>query len=859
MRFFYKHLYLLIIAAWCITLSFIIDNYWADNSSVNSVKKKLETHIHQQEKNFSKFIKDTALLNKIASQKYDEFFLKSLIQKEQFLYLYQQKDVGVFNAIFWNTQSVMPSDSILNSTALSGFLKLPNGYYVWNKALVNNNIVIALIKVKSNYILTNEYLKNTFVIGNGLDNNYDIALEGGDAAVNDVNGNSIFYLNKNSGSIVQKNNSFSVALRITAALLVLILVHLCANFIAINNRLWKAASFIIIVVVSLRVISYFYQIPINFRQLNLFAPTVYSSNLVLRSLGDLLINALLFTWVILFIRHQLQTKSFILATKFHKAKWFWLALASIVFITATFIAGHILKGMVADSQISFDVINFFTLNVYSFVGFIVLCCIAIGYFLLGQILLYLLRPMFPQNFIPLYLSVTILGLSLLTIGYNYAIVTFELYLLIWLLIYLLLLSSNYFILLTTRISASRFVFWVFFFSISITFVIVQENNVKELANRKHYAEALSTKADPSSEILMNTLLTDFRNNILAANFYKFKKKSSNQFFKDSLVSGNFSGYNNKYDTKIYSFDENEKPLFNVDSTSYNELNSVLNTQAKPTSNPDLFFYDESYDRYAYISKKEIRDTANQLLGQIFILARSKKYKSDAITPELFSKGSDNAIENSSVYSYAVYTKLQLVSNHNDYAFATKLTKQQIPKEEFVINKKNGFDELWYKAGPQNVVIIAKEDNLFIESITLFSYLFCSFLLVTGIFWVINIFIKSRINKTSIKSYLQLSIRNQIHGTIIFISVLSFLVIGIATILFFIQRYQNNNRERLSRTINVMENEVRTSLSELIVFDDVIKIYDDGFKQKLEATIMRISEIHVADINVYDLEVNLKVS
>jgi nitrogen fixation/metabolism regulation signal transduction histidine kinase len=85
------------------------------------------------------------------------------------------------------------------------------------------------------------------------------------------------------------------------------------------------------------------------------------------------------------------------------------------------------------------------------------------------------------------------------------------------------------------------------------------------------------------------------------------------------------------------------------------------------------------------------------------------------------------------------------------------------------------------------------------------------------------------------------------------------VIGIATILFFIRRYENNNRERLSRTIHVMENEVRNSLSELAVFDDVIKIYDECFKEKLEQTIIKISEIHAADINMYDLDGNLRVS
>ena len=207
----------------------------------------------------------------------------------------------------------------------------------------------------------------------------------------------------------------------------------------------------------------------------------------------------------------------------------------------------------------------------------------------------------------------------------------------------------------------------------------------------------------------------------------------------------------------------------------------------------------------------------------------------------------------------MYNNLQLVNSHNDYAFATRLTAADLPKEDFKKIKKKGHDELWYKAGPQKVVIIAKENNLFIETITLFSYLFCAFLLVAGIFWLFNISIRSRFNREIIKYHWQLSIRNQIHGTVILVSVLSFLVIGIATILFFINRYENSNRENLSRVIHVMENEVRGSLSELALVNDVVKINDKTYRENLEKIIDKISEIHAVDVNLYDLDGNLQVS
>ena len=311
--------------------------------------------------------------------------------------------------------------------------------------------------------------------------------------------------------------------------------------------------------------------------------------------------------------------------------------------------------MIADSKISFDVINFFTLNIYSVIGFVVLGCMAIGYFFLTQIVIYLLQPFLPKNILVMLLYVTIVGLAVLTFRINEPNVIFELYLLIWLLIYLLLLNNKHLFLLASQIISSRLIFWLFFFSLSIALIIIIENDKKEVENRKHYVETLATKADPASERLLNTVLTDFRSEALAPLFNKFKRDSTNRFLKDSLLNANFSGYLNKYDTRIYTFDDREKPLFNHDSTNFNTLTTILKTQGKPTAIPDLYYYDVSYDRFNYISKKDIKDSADRLLGYVFILATPKKYKTDALYPELFLKGYDNSIENSPVYSYAFIT------------------------------------------------------------------------------------------------------------------------------------------------------------------------------------------------------------
>ena len=98
-----------------------------------------------------------------------------------------------------------------------------------------------------------------------------------------------------------------------------------------------------------------------------------------------------------------------------------------------------------------------------------------------------------------------------------------------------------------------------------------------------------------------------------------------------------------------------------------------------------------------------------------------------------------------------------------------------------------------------------------------------------------------------------------HGTIIMISIFSFLVIGITTILFFISRYHSNNREKLSRTIHVMENEIRNSIDTMSTDDTQLMEFDSVSDEKLEETINRVAGIHDADINLYDLNGDLKVS
>ena len=155
-------------------------------------------------------------------------------------------------------------------------------------------------------------------------------------------------------------------------------------------------------------------------------------------------------------------------------------------------------------------------------------------------------------------------------------------------------------------------------------------------------------------------------------------------------------------------------------------------------------------------------------------------------------------------------------------------------------------------------MVRKRDTI-IESITLFSYLFCSFLFLITLVQLISFILKTGYNRRSFRKLWQLNIRTQVHSTIIFISIFSFTIIGIATISFFISRYNRTNSDKLSRTMKIMVKEMEKKIGDHKTFEDVIPLYDSLSNFNLQQLADEVSDIHGVDVNVYDLKGNLQVS
>ena len=856
-RFLKDNIYLLLISLLLLAISIFTGKEPSAESLTKTYTQKLQSQIDRSENEFKKITQNEVDIDKLIASQKDISLFDEENKHKQYIFVYKNVK-GINQLIFWSTQNIIPDSSIANSKENYFFKKLVNGYFFIQKKNTVDNIIVSLTPIKWQYSMASNYLENNFITDPLMGLNFEINFQKSQNEVLSREGIFLFSL-KNINPGEKLNSRITIWLRICSLIPLLLFLHFTSLQLYAKRGFIYAVTFLSISFLVLRFLSYYFFNILQLRSFELFDPSIYGSGLILRSLGDLLINSLLFFWIISFIKNNIEQESFYDKDSSGFKKWIVLNIAVFAVLFITYATTEIIKSMVADSQISFDVLNFFTLNIYSIIGFVVLCCIAVSYYYFCRTVFFLLQTLFPSFTIPFFLLITVLGLFLLSFKVGNINGGFELYGLLWLLLFFYLIKNELSGIFSRSIIISRLIFWLFFFSASISLIIISENGRKEIKNRQHYAELIAARSNPINNILLNTTLTDFNPTLLATKFNLFYKEKTASLLRDSLINNNFSSYSDKYETKVLVYDSQENPLYNQDPVSYNSITGILLTQAKPTAVNGLKYYYSSYDEINYVSRIVVRDFNNALLGYVFVVIKARNSAAQNLSPELFNRNINNSIENSNDYSFAVYEKGKLISSHNNYAFSSLYQEKYFAGRSFLMDTKNDYNELWYNTGSEKYVVLVKENRILIELITLFSYLFCSFLILSSLSWLVATLIKSKLKISTLRRKFQLTIKQQVHGTIIFFSIFSFLIIGIATILFFINRYESNNKETLSRTIKNVEEELTANLANEKIQENILDYNYLNSASPREIFVNNLAKIYGLDINLYSLSGNLQIS
>jgi two-component system, NtrC family, nitrogen regulation sensor histidine kinase NtrY len=856
---------LLLTAAALLLISLVTSYYFRENPSTGFEQARLERYIHKLERDAAALFADSVFLAKLAENRESIEEFQSVAARDYGFFVYQTHSSGEDKLAFWSNQQSLPPANIRQQKDGEYFAHLANGYYVVVKKTVhtsggNGLIAYAMIPVMYKFDYEHSgYLKTRFLYDEKGIDKIEISPGKTDYVIRSLSSKPLFYINVKTYNPETSIDTLTGLLRILAFILLLGYIHFAAESFTKERGPLRGIALLFILLLTLRILLNLFPGLFSLRQFELFSSTIYGNFYTWfnKSLGDLLINAVFICWFVVYTWSHLGDLSK-LPSFLRGRKAFAAGIVGVFFlILCTFQFANVVRSLVRDSKISFNVIDFFSLDRYTVVGFIVLAILSLAYYYFTRIIFRFIFPAF-KNPVYVYFFLAFIGLIFLTLRTGNNIVLFHLPVLLWLIGYTLLVNQEKFIINRFRITIAGVLFWIFIFSMSLAAVILGENKDKELKFRKAMAEKYDQLTDPSGELTLSIALAYLDNEFLKKNFDRFHDPVQNKVLRDSIVSENITGYLNKYNTKVFVFDSLSQPVNNQDPGTFSELNSLFTEQSKPTGIPDLYYHETAYDQFTYITKRVIRDSQS-VKGSFFIISTPKKYNTDALYPELFRRISETDAENSPIYSYAIYNKNLLISSSSKYSFPINLKKNELPYTEFERRINGDYDEFWYKPNTRKVVIVARKRDSLIESITLFSYLFCAFLLLVALMQLIVVVLRAANDRMHIRTLLQLSIRTQVHSTIIFISILSFLVIGVATISFFVSRYKRNNIDKLSRTSVIMVKEMQKRIANSNTFDDVVRIYDSVTNENLQKLIDEVAEIHNVDVNVYDVEGNLQVS
>ena len=755
----------------------------------------------------------------------------------------------------WNTNTIIdtvsdltPGKPVVIRNAKGVFIqqcmKMP-----W---LDEHKVLVALFPVRITYPVENDYLRSRFTASEYIPvttkiipattpvaNAYPVILTGK---------KPILYLVFNIQEI-QKwvPDSIFILMLIAAVLASISWIHLMIIHLTRNRSSMMGFIITFSVIVVLRSFLYIYGIPFNLDTLLFFSPQLYASSKYLSSFGDLFINTLCFLWLIVFVTRHTQYKNFF--DKF-RSKPLRIAVALLLIaglIGYVFLFVNIIRSLVLDSNISFDVSHFYAIDIYTALGLLVICTIT-G---ISCIVIYLFNIQFnsilPNKWLK-YCIIAIIGMGLLMLT-NHHTDIFYWVLLGWLLLFTILFDSKK-MTLVSDIFEPRMIYWAIFICGFSTGVLQYFNKIKEKDGRKAFVEQrLSPHRDNLMEYSFDKTVNKIEHDKVLKNFFLKPSSTARKMINMRLDTMYLTGAVNKYDAKVYLFDADNHALYNKDSTDYYDLTDEKN-ESVSTNSPYLFYRESVLDKHNYLSFIPIySDTINNRIGYIIIDLGLKKQAAETVYPELLMPVSNKANPRDNEYDYAVYINDKLISQKGDYPFTTRLKVDSLEDQEPVFYDNNNVSELYYKVSDKRTIVVVHDESELIEEVTIFSYIFCTQVILAFIILLYQLYLSYFTGTLSTHKVFRLTLRKRVHYSMLAIVLISFVFIAVVTVWFFINRYQTSNSDKLQSAMQIAKQSVEeqlkgaNALGTNYVFDSVTQsnnfryfITDLANKQKIDINI-----------------------
>lgn len=810
----------------------------------------IQKDVQDKEKELDKFLKDEQQIDRIFKNKLEPKDVEELTDLPFFVYAYREGTI-----IFWNDNKVLADCSEAAMPEEGTLLYNDRGIFIKKciklKSFSKDEELVILFPLVKKYPLENNYLSSRFIAGEYIPLSTRILSREvrHSYPVHSVSGGTLFHVyisDFDEPRWVPDNVMLGIVI---AALLVTILwLQLITVYLTRNRSYGAGLLLTIIVVVGLRALSYGLGLPFNLKNLELFSPQLYASSVFLPSLGDLLLNALCLLWLVVFIvRHLpddvLKKWATNLPTKIALA-----IAATVVLLYSSFNYINVISTLVIDSSISFDVSHFYTISWYTIMGLFIIGIITgatmMGIYVLNKQLTLLIG----NNWVK-YLLIASTGLLVISIS-NTSTTGDISYILLTGLIVLMVLLDIRKLRMVADLFSPRMIFWAALICLFCTAILQYFNYIKEHETRKLFAERILQQRDDVTEYTFRNIANNIQNDPTIKVFFEHPTKVTREAIDERFDALYLNGQLNKYQSAVYLFDTAGKPLFNNDIHSYIQLDTQISA-AMPTMYQTLYYKEYAQDGHYYLAKipvsADVNDSTKRKLGYVFIDLAVKEATGETIYPELLQPGSVVVNRNEEGYSYGVYINGKLITQTNDYNFPVFL--RDSVSERYQFQNWRSSSELRYRADDTKTVIVIRYHRLWLETITLFSYLFGMQMFISLIIAVYRVYLMYFMGARKTK-LVNLTLRRRIHLSMLGIVFVSFIIIGFITIFYFTYQYKQTNTRKQQATLQLVERNVLQYLKDQKAIDSINVYRQIVNTPKFRYFITEIANTQNIDINLY---------
>lgn len=793
--------------------------------------------LHQFENQVNSLAADTALINKIKEGSLSTAEFTSLHNRDYLIYLYANDSL-----IFWNNNKVLPEVSYDDIAEGGQLLKKKNGYYFGISKSIGQTKLVGLQLIKTSYPIVNNYLKNSFSPAYPFDEKLEISAP-------DTSKTHTFYTTNekpafsilHEASKSSKLNIPSLVIGLLAVIAFWLLVWLIIIYFNKQYKAWAAYLFLLgASVIFIELIEF---VDFEFKKGIVFSPQLYASQYYGRTLGHLFVHASIVFFFNVLIAFQYFSRNWTL-------KLWQIALFGL-FAFIQLVAYHeVVKSMILDSIISFEINNFTLITPYTFLGLSIISLLTASLFISLYLTVHALRNKFHAKTWLMILGLSLIAMLVLYVfGFGILALVFPVIFFVHSLLYLLFTQSP---------QLQRFALLLnafFFAALMITSILKYYNQENETNLKEIAANQLAESRDLITEYQFEEVQQAIKEDPFFRKFFvsPFVSQSELQQRLNYLY---FGGYLSKYNVRSTAFNLEGNALKTNTSLQLNDYYAQI-ALADSTFSKSLFLLPQEDGKNKYLSVLPIENDG-KVSGTLVLELSPKTFTKENLYPELLIEQKSSPIAQlspSKDYEYAIYRQGALVNQSGEYAYPYKfesLIKGKGDAEIPTAIETPAFKLNLFQVDQHTIVVINEAKGSLLQAVSTFSYIFF-FLTLLGLITTVLIYlINNRLNILPLRP-IRLTFKNKINLAVALITVASFVVIAFVTIGYFSGLSKENNTNKLI----AKQQSILSSLEYTISSNT--RTLNGISPANLSTELATLAEQQNIDINLFTLDGSLALS